>query len=150
FYSEEVWAELQAYHDPRYAGFSKLIRGTFDAALKQMHDGEIDLLYIVGLHTYEAVKHDFENCLPKMSERGIILFHDCNVREGARQAQMDKLKREVEQLQAQLFEYEKERIRASQLANTLQVELESMTDSKVWKATQLWWRFRRALFPKRT
>ncbi len=228
FYGEEVWAELQAYHDPRYAGFSKLIRGTFDAALTQMHDGEIDLLHLDGLHTYDAVRRDFENWLPKMSERGIILFHDSNVREGdfgvhrlwkelrekypsfeflhsyglgvlavgridspdlqylfnadeqttarirefffrlgrrisieyqalqlteeegARQVEMGKLKQEVEQLQVQLFESEKERIKASQLAIMLQAQLEGMTDSKVWKVTQLWWRFRRALFPKRT
>jgi hypothetical protein len=81
FYGEEVFATLNNIHERQYSGFSRLVRSTFDEALPHFGDGTIDLLHIDGRHGYDDVAHDFECWLPKLSDCGVVLFHDINVRE---------------------------------------------------------------------
>src|SRR5690606_29004763 len=66
-YGEEIFVDLCGHHHPRYASFSNLLRMTFDDALTYFPDGSIDLLHIDGLHTYDAVKHDFDTWFPKLA-----------------------------------------------------------------------------------
>lgn len=80
FYDNQIYENLKKHHQ-QYESFSRLMRMTFDEALEQIPDHSVDLLHIDGLHTYEAVKHDFETWFPKLSDRGIVLFHDTMVME---------------------------------------------------------------------
>ena len=76
FYGEEVFDEVDAYNRANYSSFSTLLRCTFEEALPGFTDLSIDLLHIDGLHTYEAVSHEFHSWLPKVRPGGIILLHD--------------------------------------------------------------------------
>jgi hypothetical protein len=48
FYDDSVFACVNACNEPKYAGFSRLVRATFDEALEHFLDGSIDLLHIDG------------------------------------------------------------------------------------------------------
>jgi hypothetical protein len=82
-YDEAVFKSFSAHNDANYASFSKALRMRFEDAVEQFADGTIDLLHIDGLHTYQAVKNDFETWCSKLSDVGVVLFHDTAVeREG--------------------------------------------------------------------
>ena len=79
-YGSDVYDYVNDYHYKHHYQRSQLVRSYFDDAVKQFADKSIGLLHIDGLHTYEAVKHDFETWLPKLKDGGTILFHDWNVK----------------------------------------------------------------------
>jgi SAM-dependent methyltransferase len=75
-YGDEVYREVEAHNQARYDSFSRLLRMRFDEALAWFADESIDLLHIDGLHTYDAVRQDFEAWFPKVAPGGIVLLHD--------------------------------------------------------------------------
>ena len=79
-YADTVYETLAAYHDPRYGGFSRLLRTRFNAAAPAFQPASIDLLHIDGQHDYDSVRGDYELWAPRLSEQGVVLFHDIGVR----------------------------------------------------------------------
>ena len=79
-YDETTFAEVAAHNAAHYAGFSTLLRASFDEGLQHFAPESIGVLHIDGLHTEEAVRHDFATWLPKVIPGGIVLLHDVAVR----------------------------------------------------------------------
>lgn len=78
-YGEEVYSEVKDFFSSTFPN-TKLYRSLFDNALAEFSENSVNILHIDGCHHYEAVKHDYETWLPKVSkDNGIILFHDTNV-----------------------------------------------------------------------
>lgn len=57
----------------------ELIRNTFEQSVDKFQNSSIDILHIDGWHSYDAVKQDHESWKDKISENGVILFHDIKV-----------------------------------------------------------------------
>lgn len=76
-YGEEVFETVNEIKNKYYSNLNlNLIRKEFSEAVNDFEDKSIDILHIDGLHTYEAVKYDFETWLSKVKDDGVVLFHD--------------------------------------------------------------------------
>jgi len=102
FYDEAIFNEVVKIKKTYYTKQNIfLLRSLFDKAITQFKNNSINLLHIDGLHTYEAVKHDFDNWYKKVKIDGIIIFHDTNEKKddfGVYQL-WDKLKKEYKTLE---------------------------------------------------
>lgn len=80
FYGEEVFKTVNDIKNKYYFGLKiNLVRKKFDEARALFKDSSVDVLHIDGLHTYEAVKQDFDSWLPKLKKEGIVILHDIKV-----------------------------------------------------------------------
>lgn len=79
-YYEDVYESVANHVKENYSDIAILLGMKFDEAKDKFADRSIDILNIDGLHTYTAVKHDFENWFPKLSDKAVVLFHDTQIR----------------------------------------------------------------------
>ena len=70
---KEIIIERNVGVDPVSGG---TIRSTSDNFFKT-NNKIFDIIFIDGLHYFDQVKKDIENALEALSERGIIIIHDC-------------------------------------------------------------------------
>lgn len=75
-YDDRVFEQFETTCRAEFAGFTTILRTTFDEAARTVPGHCIDCLHIDGLHTYEAVKHDFETWRPLLTSDAVVLFHD--------------------------------------------------------------------------
>jgi len=77
YYGSEVYDFVNQTKNKYYSKQNiKLIKKTFDEAQKEFKLKNIDILHIDGLHTYQAVKHDFDNWIGKLKPNGVVILHD--------------------------------------------------------------------------
>jgi hypothetical protein len=64
-YDDSVFRSVDDHLRDYYRGIAYLLRMTFDEAANQFDQETLDILHIDGLHTYDAVKHDFKYGIPR-------------------------------------------------------------------------------------
>jgi predicted O-methyltransferase YrrM len=79
-YANTIYQSVDDHVRDYYRGIAYLMRMTFDEASPHFDANSLDILHIDGLHTYDAVKQDFEVWYEKVAPGGIILFHDIEAR----------------------------------------------------------------------
>jgi len=68
---------IERYRPEMDEDFESIIQGDSTVVHSDI-DGEFDAVFIDGNHSYEYVKKDLENFLPKVKQGGIVALHDVN------------------------------------------------------------------------
>lgn len=81
-YGEIILNRVKEIKEEEYSQVDiNLIRTTFNKARATYKNKSINLLHIDGLHSYKAVKHDFDCWINNVKDDGVILLHDISVKE---------------------------------------------------------------------
>jgi GT2 family glycosyltransferase len=78
----DIDTEFEELHSRRYASFSKVLRQPREKACDVFADRTIDLLHVNGPSSREASDCGFEQWRAKLSDRAVVIFHDCSERLG--------------------------------------------------------------------
>jgi|TARA_R110002012_G_scaffold61887_1_gene162379 predicted O-methyltransferase YrrM len=68
---------IERYRPEMDEDFESIIQGDSTVVHTDL-EGEFDAVFIDGNHSYEYVKKDLENFLPKVKQGGIVALHDVN------------------------------------------------------------------------
>jgi hypothetical protein len=79
--SDAMYAKVKSYNEAHYSSFSSLVRSPAKQALNHFADNSVDLIYFNRLNGTEADTQLINAWIPKLSEKGLILIHNTNVRE---------------------------------------------------------------------
>lgn len=77
FPGDLLQAHLNNLQQAGLEGRSHQIRGDSGELGLYWKEGDIDLLFIDGDHTYEGVKRDIRAWTPHVAVGGLVIFHDC-------------------------------------------------------------------------
>lgn len=80
----DTYEEFRTHIEPLKEYIEPLRGRSIDIA--HTFDEEVDLLFVDGDHSYEAVRSDLEAWLPKVKDNGIVVLHDFSWADGVRQA----------------------------------------------------------------
>ena len=116
YYDNEVFNKVSIHQQKYHAQRSQLIRSTFAKAAEQFSDGSLDLIHIDGLHTYEAVRRDYDEWKVKLKHGGSVIFHDWNVREDRVQKERENVASEAAQWRRGLTMHRREQGSSSKVS----------------------------------
>lgn len=79
--SDAMYARVKSYNEAHYSSFSSLVHSPAKQALDHFADNSVDLIYFNRLKGTEADAQLVNAWIPKLSEKGLIVIHNTNVRE---------------------------------------------------------------------
>jgi Methyltransferase domain len=79
--SDAMYAKVKSYNETHYSSFSSLVRSPAKQALNHFADNSIDLICFNRLKGTEADTQLINAWIPKLSEKGLVLIHNTNVRQ---------------------------------------------------------------------